>query len=135
MDARDNENPKLHIHTLHILSEPAVCACIWDSGVLWLSATNDITSHHFRHLRSVDLRLLPRPHPRSNGLQQEMLGGAAACNVSHGMQATQTEMQSARRYPKCFTLFKSGGEASFFYWKNLERTSQIKRFLSLSEKV
>lgn len=124
MDARDNENPKLHIHTLHILSEPAVCACIWDSGVLWLSATNDITSHHFRHLRSVDLRLLPRPHPRSNGLQQEMLGGAAVCNVSHGMQATQTEMQSARRYPKCFTLFKSGGRRASSIgriWKGLLR--------------
>lgn len=47
MDARDNENPKLHIRTLHILSEPGVCACIWDSGVLWLSATDNITSHHF----------------------------------------------------------------------------------------
>lgn len=47
MDARDNENQKLHIRTLHLLSQPGVCA--WDSGALQLSATSSTTSlsYHF----------------------------------------------------------------------------------------
>lgn len=64
MDARDNENPKLHIRTLHILSQPGVCACARDSSVLQISATDDITVSPLpRHLRSVDLHLLPL-HPQ-----------------------------------------------------------------------
>lgn len=43
MDARDNENQKLHIRTLHILSQAGVCAWVWDSGVLQLRATDNIT--------------------------------------------------------------------------------------------
>lgn len=41
MDARDNENPKLHICTC-ILSQHGGCACIWDLGAPQLTATNDI---------------------------------------------------------------------------------------------
>lgn len=47
MDARDNENQKLHIRTLHLLSRHGVGA--WDSGALQLSATSSTTSlsYHF----------------------------------------------------------------------------------------
>lgn len=44
MNARDNENQKLHICTLHILSQPGVCAWVRDSSVLRLNATSP--SHH-----------------------------------------------------------------------------------------
>lgn len=54
MNARDNENQKLHICTLHILSQPGVCAWAWDSSVLQLNATNYITISPW-HLRSHDL--------------------------------------------------------------------------------
>jgi len=54
MNARDNENQELHICTLHILSQPGVCAWVWDSSVLQLNATDYITISP-RHLRSHDL--------------------------------------------------------------------------------
>lgn len=53
------KNPKLHIRTLHELSQPGVCAHVWDSSVLQLSATDNITiSPLLHHLRSADLGLL-----------------------------------------------------------------------------
>ena len=46
MDARDNESQKLHICTLHILSQVGVCAWVWDSGCTWELPTTS-PSHHF----------------------------------------------------------------------------------------
>lgn len=57
------QNPKLHIRTLHILSQRGACASVWDSSVLQLSATYDITASPLllRHLKSHDLCLLTLP--------------------------------------------------------------------------
>lgn len=112
---------KLHILTLHILSQPGVCAWVWDSsGASDKSATNGITVSPLllRHLGSPGLRLLTLPF-WTGLVRLEIIWGATAfwatgkskAIMYHSMQAyvCYYEMQSADRTrwrPKCFVLFE-----------------------------
>lgn len=115
MDARDNENQKLHIRTLHLLSQPGVCA--WDSGALQLSATSSTTSlsYHFSSDTSGLMTVVLWSSPSETGLvglkaTWGTIGFVWQLNpmkskelMYHSMQAVYSEMQSvfcSRHYLK-----------------------------------